>query len=305
MGVNFTPQEGSALYRLLAENTSDIILKTDREGFVLHASPAIERLGFSPLHMLIGPHLLDLVGSSCADAIRAEHDAVVAGRGSGTWIEFRARTRDGSERWSEIHMRSLGEGDDIYGVLSIVRCIEERRSYEEKLFAATMTDPLTGLTNRRAFIAMLQHLVDERADGCLALFDVDHFRSINLHYGHATGDEVLVVFAELVRTLMRRDDTISRIGNESIGVLLPGASLERASGICQRIVDAMADTRRAARAEGPAITASAGLARLGETLDDTIKRAELALFFAKAKGGNRLERDSGQSPPRLPGGKSW
>lgn len=288
------------LYRLLAENTSDIILKTDREGFILHASPGIERLGFSPPQMLIGPHILDLVGPGFREAVRLEHEAVIEGRGSGTWIEFPACTSDGGERWSEIHMRCLAEGNaPPYGALSIIRSIEERRTYEEKLFAAAMTDPLTGLTNRRAFISMLQHLVDEQVDGCLALFDIDHFKAINMHYGHTTGDEVLVVFAELVRTLMRRDDIISRIGSESLGVLLPRASLERARPICQRIIDALADVHPAAGAEGLSITASAGLARIEGSVDDIIKRGELALFFAKAKGGNRLEVDTGLSPPRM------
>ena len=64
MGVGFTSREGSALYRMLAENTADIILKTDCEGFIVHASPAIEQLGVGFPSMLIGPHILDLIHPS-------------------------------------------------------------------------------------------------------------------------------------------------------------------------------------------------------------------------------------------------
>jgi GGDEF domain-containing protein len=87
-----------------------------------------------------------------------------------------------------------------------MRSIDERRCLEEQLFTAAMTDPLTGLTNRQAFIAMLQHLVDQRIDGCLAVFDIDHFRAINMQYGQFAGDDVLVVFAELVRDMMRKQE---------------------------------------------------------------------------------------------------
>lgn len=173
---------------------------------------------------------------------------------------------------------------------------------QEQIFAAAMTDPLTGLTNRKAFIAMLQHLVDTRVGGCLALFDIDHFKTINMKYGQAVGDEVLVVFADLLRTLMRSEDTISRIGSESIGILLPRARADQAEAICARVVTTLSEVRQTAGSQRLAITASAGVARIEGSLDDTLKRAELALFFAKAKGRNRLEMDEGLHFPweRLP-----
>jgi diguanylate cyclase (GGDEF)-like protein/PAS domain S-box-containing protein len=297
MGLNFTPQESSTLYRLLAETTTDIILKTDCEGFIVHASPGIEGLGFLLPSLLIGPHLLDLVHPSCAAAIEAEHAAALAGGRGGKWIEFLAQTKDHQPRWFELQMRGLSDDDGrIYGTLAIMRSIEERRSYEDKLFVAGMTDPLTGLTNRRAFILMLQHLVDSGAGGCLAIFDIDHFKAINMQHGQSAGDEVLVNFSELLRASMRSQDIISRISGESIGVLLPQATPDQAEAICQRIITGLAGRRGNAWSEGVGITASAGVARIGGSLDDTIRRAELALFFAKARGRNRLEMEDGPPP---------
>ena len=86
MGMKFTLKERSALYRLLAETTSDIIIKTDRAGYILHASPAIEQLGFAVPAMLIGPHLLDLVHPARAEELRAEHDAAIRGRPHEGWL---------------------------------------------------------------------------------------------------------------------------------------------------------------------------------------------------------------------------
>jgi diguanylate cyclase (GGDEF)-like protein/PAS domain S-box-containing protein len=294
MGLKFTLKESSALYRLLADNTTDIILKTDRDGFIVHASPAIERLGLALPNMLIGPHLLDLVHPSRAAAVKAEHEAAIRGRQDGRWIEFPALTEDHRQRWFEIQLRCLmDDHDEIYGALGIMRSIEERRTFEEKLFAAEMTDALTGLTNRKAFIAMLQHLVDNRVGGCLAMFDIDHFRAINMQHGQSFGDEVLVVFSDLLRTSMRQDDIISRIGGESLGVLLPGTGSAQAEAICRRVITTLSEIREALGPDAFSITASAGIAPIGGSLDNTIKRTELALFLAKAKGRNRLELDEG------------
>ncbi|WP_235829427.1 GGDEF domain-containing protein [Croceicoccus estronivorus] len=292
--MNFTPQESSALYGLLAESTTDIILKTDLEGYILHASPGMAKLGFPMPDMLIGPHVLDLIHPNSVEAVKAEHDAAVHGTGTPKWIEVSVMTADRRKRWFEMQIRCLTDSQDhIYGALTIMRSIDERRKLEDRLFVAELTDPLTGLTNRKAFIAMLQHLVDEEIGGCLALFDVDYFQAINMQYGQTVGDKVLVVFSDLLRTMTREEDIISRIGGECLGVLLPGVTPEDAEAICQRIVSTLSELRKDAGGGNFPITASAGVSRINDSLDDTMRRAELALFLAKAKGRNRLEMESG------------
>lgn len=292
MKMNLTRRESSALYRLLADVTSDIILKTDCKGFILHASPAIERLGISLPNMLIGPHIQDLVHPSCAGAIEREHSIALSGMQDGSWMEFPTLTGDGRERWFEIQMRRLiNEKGEVYGVLSIMRSIEERRAFQEQLFAASMTDPLTGLTNRPAFVAMLQHVVDQNMGGCLGLFGLDHLKAINMKFGQSIGDEALLAFAEEVKSRLRAQDIISRVSGESLGVLLPSADAAEAETICERVVAALGEEREIEGAGLMRLTASAGVARIAGSVDDTIKRAEMALFFAKASGRNRLGVD--------------
>lgn len=292
MGMNFTLQESSALYGLLAETNSDIILKTDLHGTIVQASPELERLGFRAPSMLVGPRLIDLVAPEARKEVEQAHADAIAGVGREQWVEFPAITSDSRQHWFEIRSRALrDECGEIYGALSIVRSIDQRRELEQQLFAATYSDPLTKLTNRAAFISMLEHMLDKQIDGCVAMFSIDFFRTINMKYGQSTGDEVLVVFADLLREMLRSDDIISRIGSERFAVLLPRTSIEQADAICSRVVRTLAELRQKVGKSRFAITASASVARIGISLDSTIERAEMALFVAKAKGRNRLETE--------------
>lgn len=290
MSYEFTRQESSILYGLLAEGTDDIILKTDRAGFIRHASPAILQLGFAPTDLLILPHILDLVDDAFEPALRAEHDDVIHGHGAGRWIEFRSAASDGRERWFATRMRSLSDDrGGIYGALSIMRSIEETRALKERLFAAELTDALTGLTNRRAFISMLRYLVEHRAKGWLALFEIDHFKAINMRHGLSTGDQVLVAFADFLKSLTDADSIISRVGAQRFGILLPEATPGRVSALCEEIVATLAELGRIERAGSLPITASAGVASFEANLDTTVRSAELALFCARARGRNCIE----------------
>jgi diguanylate cyclase (GGDEF)-like protein/PAS domain S-box-containing protein len=305
MGMNFTFQESSVLYGMLAESTTDIILKTDPKGFIVHATSAIAELGHGertagqqPEHgsAFPGPHLLDFVSPEAKQQLARAHARALAGEDV-DWIEFPAITRDDRKRWFEIRLRALLRHDGApYGVLGVMRNVDELRSLSERLFTATYSDPLTGLTNRTAFISMLEHMLEAGMDGCLGLFSIDFFRTINMQYGQSVGDEVLTVFSDLLREMLRTEDIISRIGSERFAVILPRVSAAEAEGICRRVVTTLAELKQKIGASDLAMTASGSVARIGDSLDSTIERAEMALFVAKAKGRNRLEMEK---PVRL------
>lgn len=290
--MNLNLQEGVALYRMLADGSDDIVVKTDLKGFIIDASPAIVQLGFDDAHAPVGVHLLDLVREDGKQEVARAHGNAIAGRGDGQWTEFRAVTTDQRESWYRFRARALrDEGGTVYGAISLMRSIDEQRALREQLFAATYTDPLTRLTNRAAFVSMLEHMLESEMRGCLGLFSLDFFRSINMKYGQHTGDDVLRVFADLLRELLRSDDIISRIGSERFAVLLPRTTPEQAEAICLRVVTTLADMRQKVGDGDFAITASAGVAQIADDLDSTMERAEMALFVAKAKGRNRLEME--------------
>ena len=291
MRIEFTLHERSALYGLLADHSSDIILKTDRRGFVLAASPALERLGLALPALLIGPHLRDLVHPGYCSLIEAEHRAAIAGTGSGAWLELPAGPGGHSEQWFETQLRPMADiRGRIYGALVVMRCIARRKSLEERLFAAEFTDPLTRLTNRTAFVTMLDHLVARpHGAAALALFDIDRFMTLNMRFGQNAGDDLLRAFAGLLRALTRSEDIISRVGGERFAVIMPGLAPEAAAAQCRPIVETLAEAGGAAVGGDFAVSTSVGIASIARSTDSTVRHAELALFMAKAKGRSRIE----------------
>lgn len=285
MWGTISPAEASALYRLVAESPTDLVLKTDRHGRIVHATPGTAGLGLAFAGDPVGRHLLELLHPSYSEIVLAEHRAAVEGHDGSGWLEVLAIAQDGSQRWLEMKLGALPAAE---GALGIFRSIDDRRVLEDRLFVAAMTDPLTRLTNREAFVRMLAHLVESGAKGHVALFDLDHFRTINLKHGHSDGDRVLVAFGKLLRSLLRADDIVSRVGGGTFGVLLPEVDAATAHTACARVVAAMTDLNRGVR--DMRLTASAGVTRFGRSADETLRDAELALLSAKARGRNRVER---------------
>ena len=288
---DFQIGESKALYRLLAENMTDLVGKTDREGYVLYASPSLERhTGLHPAE-LVSRHILDLIHPSYGASFMSGLEQVLASGEDSAWAEYLGVSSAGEDRWFDTQIRHLpGTEDDPGGAVIVLRSIEERKALEQQLFAATLTDPLTNLTNRRAFNSMLQYHIDVPIEGCLAIFDIDDFRLINREHGHAVGDKVLTTVAKLLRALLRKSDIISRIGGERFAVLLSQATPDQAEMLCQRVVRTLSE----ASGSGPRITVSAGVSRIEGSLDDTMKRADAAVVVAKAKGRNRLEMETGK-----------
>lgn len=165
---------------------------------------------------------------------------------------------------------------------------------EEQLRRAATTDELTGLLNRRAFLAAVDVEIARSARSgpplALALIDLDHFKSVNDRFGHAGGDEVLRKFAETAREAMRTTDVIGRLGGEEFAVLMPETDQIQSGMAAERLRDAVAGRRMALSTGALApVTISIGVANYkpGEDRDRLIARADEALYDAKESGRNR------------------
>ena len=124
------------------------------------------------------------------------------------------------------------------------------------------------------------------------MFDLDHFKIINDRHGHRAGDDILRAFVETVHGLLRPTDLFGRYGGEEFTVVLPGATLETAQVIAERVRHAFAEHHRFLDGQPLNATVSAGIAEAGATmsLEDTIDAADRAMYRAKDLGRNRVER---------------
>jgi len=160
----------------------------------------------------------------------------------------------------------------------------------DELRRAALTDPLTGLPNRRAFFEALTAQADADEPSCLAMIDLDYFKQVNDRYGHAAGDSVLVQFGEIARKSFRATDMVARIGGEEFAVLLRGATMDQGCQVVQRLVDTLAGTSMITAAGIVRVTISSGIAAIGDDGDTAMVRADEALYVAKAAGRCRLAK---------------
>jgi diguanylate cyclase (GGDEF)-like protein len=193
--------------------------------------------------------------------------------------------------------------EDLHMLLSFANYATialERESYyslSEELKMVSMTDPLTGLFNRRYFLQRLYEEVErvKRLNEFFALFmiDIDNFKSFNDKYGHLAGDEILRGTSSAIKKGVRAIDVVARVGGEEFGVILPSTTKEDSFIIAERIrryVESLRPPRqRFSIKEG--VTISLGVAEFpqdAEDIEELIHNADRAMYLAKSKGKNRV-----------------
>jgi diguanylate cyclase (GGDEF)-like protein len=171
----------------------------------------------------------------------------------------------------------------------ILTLFHHQRLLQDRLVQLATTDMLTGLPNRRAFIAHTRAATDAGQTGALLLLDVDHFKRINDTYGHAVGDACLTAVADRLRRSLRDTDLVGRVGGEEFCVFLPNATEEEArttgDRLCRAIAFEPAGENLVLRVT---LSAGASFGTATTPLDTLMARADQALYRAKAQGRARL-----------------
>jgi diguanylate cyclase (GGDEF)-like protein len=168
------------------------------------------------------------------------------------------------------------------------------RDVIRNLTKVSVTDPLSGLLNRRGFLerakAFIQSSRGAHRSVFLVIADIDHFKAINDQYGHEAGDQVIQAFGKMLETLSSAGTSVARIGGEEFAVLFTSPNLAVARLYCESIRIAAEIGSVDGQQSLPRFTASFGLAGLfsGETLESLTRRADLALYSAKQGGRNRV-----------------
>jgi len=193
----------------------------------------------------------------------------------GRWVLFTQTRLDG---WS------LDVGTDISQIKQHEHRITQAHAHAVQ---AALTDPLTGVSNRRHILelaaAAFGESQREQQPMCVVLVDLDHFKQINDNHGHHVGDQVLVQFCAECRVHLRPIDALGRMGGEEFLLVLRGVTTAVAASVMERLRDLL-------RHAGPVpCTFSGGIAQPlpGETLDGLLRRADASLYAAKAAGRDR------------------
>ncbi len=174
--------------------------------------------------------------------------------------------------------------------------ITRTKEREAELYSQATTDALTGMTNRRHFLALAQGEMQRAARGkqpwALLMIDLDHFKQVNDNFGHLCGDRVLKEVAAVLQKHLRSIDLLGRLGGEEFAIFLPNSEAAAAREVAERLRQAVQDGDLGAGcATGFPITISVGLFLQGhsDTLPDLstcLARADAALYAAKAAGRN-------------------
>jgi diguanylate cyclase (GGDEF)-like protein len=181
-------------------------------------------------------------------------------------------------------------------VLAVAAVLQERAGIQrerDELLRAALTDPLTGLDNRRSFLSragyeIVRHLRDRRSFA-LVMVDLDGFKALNDRFGHDAGDELLCDVADGLLAGLRAQDTVSRLGGDEFCILAPDTDPGGVSALAGRITQAVA--RASAGVE--VVRASVGIALFpqdGRSVDELLRTADQRLFAAKRARRERTSR---------------
>ncbi len=274
------------LFRTLVTGASDMISLHGPEGEVLYASPSVERLmangdpDLGSLAALIHPDDLPVFAAAWQRALEQP----------GVTVECRTRVSGAHQvghRWTQTLICSrLGE-DGVDGVVVNSRDVHDGHELERQLSHAAVHDALTGLGNLNRARAALAECYESTPPvaATVVLVDLDGFKAVNDTFGHAQGDQLLVEVAARLRTCVRGDDEVTRIGGDEFVLVLRGAS----SDIAARVLETFRTPLLVAGTPLP-IGASLGVATTADAVspDELLRNADLAMYASKAAGRNRI-----------------
>ncbi|WP_342609026.1 sensor domain-containing diguanylate cyclase [Vibrio tritonius] len=170
---------------------------------------------------------------------------------------------------------------------------EARECIEEQLKILAMTDPLTGLLNRRAFEETFINDYRQKTNYVVAILDIDHFKSVNDRYGHPCGDIVLQRIAQLLHQTLKRGDVVARIGGEEFAMLIDSSGKNDAKSLLNALLEQIEKLSITVAEEIISITASIGAVEhildMKGNIEYLLRHSDVALYQAKHNGRNQVK----------------
>jgi diguanylate cyclase (GGDEF)-like protein len=279
---------GEERFRHIVERSSDVVLLVG-PGLVVEYQSSYA-FGSASVVGEYGP-LSELFHR--ADAVRVTGLLEELARQPNMIATIGVRVRAGDGTWIDVEatFTNLLEEECVHAIVVNLRDIRQRVTLEEQLRRQALHDPLTGLPNRLLFRDRLEHALArarESAPLALLFFDLDRFKAINDSLGHAVGDELLIVVADRLGSIVRAGETIARFGGDEFAILIEEIQDPAdASWVANRIVEELGAPVILSNTE-VAVSASVGIAFNAGARGDAeelLRNADVAMYAAKSRGG--------------------
>lgn len=285
-------REGEERYRELFDNARDCVFTLDLGGAFTSANLATERLFGHTCEALLGRRLSDFVSPGSNEAFQLAIDPGPTVERREVVCELDLIVKGGHHVPLDVSARAAMLHGEPVGWQCIGRDETERKLFVEQLRHQAFHDALTGLANRDLFADRVEQALARRSSAtpstAVLFLDLDDFKTVNDTTGHHAGDMFLVEFAVRLRSCVRPSDTCARIGGDEFAILLEESSCEAAVAVADRILGTF---RSAISLGGREVVASVSigiaLAGSGESSDELLCKADVAMYEAKASGGGR------------------
>lgn len=267
-------------------NQNIMMIRTTKDGIILDVSTLFCDFFGHEEQNIIGKHASILKSNDSSKCLYDELKKIIINKES--WSgELELNTSKGESKWVETRISPVHDEDDNLIEFNTIYYDITNKKLLEVLY---ITDALTKLYNRAHFddiiSSITKHQRKSDIDFALIISDIDHFKSINDTYGHQIGDEALIVIANSLKKSLREDDIIARWGGEEFVIMLKNVTIEEAKMIAEKLRQAV-ESEKINNSFNSTCSFGITMYKPAESIDDTFKRADDALYEAKNSGRNR------------------
>lgn len=283
-------------YRIIAENTSDIISMIDRNGDFLYLSPAHKTVWAHDVPDEEIRNMLEWIADEDRDNFLYAIEHTFSSRKE-YMVECRLNTKRDKPIWTETKLNPIiDENDNVTCLIQVTRDITERKQSEELIHYLAYHDALTELPNRRMYV---QHLGKEimqakrfQSNMAVLFLDLDRFKDVNDSFGHDVGDLLLIEAAKRLQSCVKPGDMVGRLGGDEFTVLISNLTeREEAAAVAEQIMQVMQQPFHL-NEQAFNISSSIGISLFpqdGDNAEDLLKRADTALYTVKSRGRNGFD----------------
>jgi diguanylate cyclase (GGDEF)-like protein/PAS domain S-box-containing protein len=268
-------------FRALVENQGEGVAIVDGDEYFRFTNPAAETIfGVSP-GTLVGRNIKEFTPPEKIPFLLEQTEARRSGKK--TSYEFEINRADGERRSFLVTGTPQVDHTGIFtGTLAVFHDITDRKKMEEELRYLSTHDTLTGLYNRAYFETELARLQSSRLYPIsIFMVDVDEMKTVNDHYGHAAGDEMLRQAARVLRSAFRREDVVARVGGDEFAILVPGATKPVAEAAFTRLIANLEGHKKESNSFPLRLSIGMAIGESGSILSEIFKQADSQMYQDK------------------------